>query len=375
VRPSLRFLALAIVGWAGIRAATLGALPGAEMFRIDRSEAKSPPSIVATEFPAIPPVETAEAASSFGNGGRAGVQYVPAAIGVPVMIRQGIAPVYNLPAATRLPATRPIEATPLTDALAEPGPDFYSRIPPLDKWPLTRIATASAPLGRSSVVIVPGQSIPAALRQNSLDRIQLTAWALLRSRPAVGGPTSLASAGTLGGSQAGARFNYNVTRQIAATVRTSSDVGRRGGEVAAGLRVQPFVSIPVWFTAERRQRLGRYGGGRNAFALFAEGGVYDEPLPWRFTLDAYVQGGIVGLHSRDRFIDGALTMTRPVYKNFYAGLGAWGGAQPGLYRLDAGPRVTLRIRNNMRVHLDWRQRLAGNARPGSGPALTLAGNF
>jgi hypothetical protein len=68
-------------------------------------------------------------------------------------------------------------------------------------------------------------------------------------------------------------------------------------------------------------------------------------------------------------------MTRPVYKNFYAGLGAWGGAQPGLYRLDAGPRVTLRIRNNMRVHLNWRQGLAGNARPGSGPALPLAGNF
>jgi hypothetical protein len=198
---------------------------------------------------------------------------------------------------------------------------------------------------------------------------------LLRSRQGVVGSTSLASGGTLGGSQAGARLSYNVTRQIAATLRTSSDVGRRGGEVAAGIRVQPLVNIPVWLTAERRQRLGRYGGGRNAFALFAEGGVYDEPLPWQFTLDAYLQGGVVGFHSRDRFIDGGLTMTRPIYKNFYAGLGVWGGAQPGLYRLDAGPRVTMRVRNNMRVHLDWRQRLAGNAQPGSGPAVTLAGNF
>jgi hypothetical protein len=146
-------------------------------------------------------------------------------------------------------------------------------------------------------------------------------------------------------------------------------------EVAAGVRVQPLTNIPVWLTAERRQRLGRYGGGRNAFALFAEGGVYDKPLPWRFSLDAYLQGGIVGFHSRDRFIDGGLTMTRPVYKNFSAGLGVWGGAQPELYRLDAGPRVSVRVRNNMRVHLDWRQRLFGNARPGSGPALTLAGDF
>jgi hypothetical protein len=53
----------------------------------------------------------------------------------------------------------------------------------------------------------------------------------------------------------------------------------------------------------------------------------------------------------------------------------WGGAQPGLYRIDAGPRVTMRVRDNLRVHLDWRQRLAGNAEPGSGPAITLAGDF
>ena len=42
VRPSLRFLGLAVLGWAGLRAATLGALPGAEIFRIDPSEAKPP---------------------------------------------------------------------------------------------------------------------------------------------------------------------------------------------------------------------------------------------------------------------------------------------------------------------------------------------
>jgi hypothetical protein len=64
-----------------------------------------------------------------------------------------------------------------------------------------------------------------------------------------------------------------------------------------------------------------------------------------------------------------------VFRQFSVGLGVWGGAQPGLYRLDAGPRVTMRVRGNLRVHADWRQRLVGNARPGSGPALTLAGDF
>jgi hypothetical protein len=35
----------------------------------------------------------------------------------------------------------------------------------------------------------------------------------------------------------------------------------------------------------------------------------------------------------------------------------------------------MRVRRNVRVHFDWRQRLAGNALPGSGPAVTLAGDF
>ena len=54
MRPSLRFLALAVFGWAGVRAATLRVLPGADLFKVERSEAKPPP-IVATEFPPVEP--------------------------------------------------------------------------------------------------------------------------------------------------------------------------------------------------------------------------------------------------------------------------------------------------------------------------------
>ena len=74
-------------------------------------------------------------------------------------------------------------------------------------------------------------------------------------------------------------------------------------------------------------------------------------------------------------VDGALTLTRPLYRNFYGGIGVWGGAQPGLYRIDAGPRLSYRVRDNIKVHLDYRQRLAGNALPGSGPVVTLAADF
>lgn len=369
MRPSLRFLALAVFGWAGLRAATVGALPGAELFRIERSEAKPPP-IVPTEFPPIDPLLPAPSAEDGGPLGEAAYGYPPAARGA-VAPGAVAVPVYYVPAA--LPAAE--RGTRLANALPDPRPHFYAPVPALDEWPLSRIAASSLPPLRSEVV-APRQSVPAALKRNGIDRLQLTMWALLRSQaPGVAGSRSLSSSGSLGASQAGARLAYNFTPQVSAVLRSTSEVGRRGGELAAGMRIQPVRSIPLWITAERRQRVGSYGGGRNAFALFFEAGVYDRAMPMRFTLDTYLQGGIVGLRSRDRFIDGALTLTRPVYRQFSAGLGVWGGAQPGAYRVDAGPRVSMRVRKNIRVHVDWRQKLAGNAAPGSGPAVTLAGDF
>lgn len=367
MRPSLRFLAMAVIGWVALRAATLGVLPGAEVFTVDRSEAKPPP-IIPTEFPPIEPIEPAARGEVSASQVPASTPLVQSGYARPIVL-----PVYY--AASSSSPALPQRATLLGNAVPEPAQQFYSAIPVLDQWPLSRIAATSMPPLRSEVT-APAQSLPAKLKRSGIDRLQLTAWALLRGQQgAVVGPTSLANGGSLGGSQAGARLTYNFTRQIAAALRTSSDVGRRGGEVAAGVRVQPLRGIPLWLTAERRQRIGRYGDGRNAFALFFESGLYDRAMPWRLKLDAYLQGGVVGLHSRDKFIDGGLAVTRPVYRQFSAGLGVWGGAQPGVYRVDAGPRVTMRVRNNLKVHVDWRQRLAGNAAPSSGPAITLAGDF
>jgi hypothetical protein len=267
----------------------------------------------------------------------------------------------------------PIHYASYTPILPEPRPTFYSRVPQLDEWPLSRLASSSMPARSQAAAPVQTQAPSIAAR---LDRIQLTMWAMLRPQHGtIGAPTSLASGGTLGGSQAGARLFYHVSPTLAMVFRSSSDVGRRGGEVAGGIRYQPVRTLPVWLTAERRQALGHYGGGRSDFALFAEGGVYDQPGPWSFLIDGYAQAGVVGLRTHDLFADGGLTLTKPVYDRFSAGIGVWGGVQPGLYRIDAGPRITMRVRRNIKVHLDWRQRLAGNARPGSGPAVTLAGDF
>jgi len=81
------------------------------------------------------------------------------------------------------------------------------------------------------------------------------------------------------------------------------------------------------------------------------------------------------LTSRDWFVDGQAAVARSVWRNFSAGLGLWGGAQPGLSRLDAGPRVSMRVGSRMRVHLDYRHKLVGNAQPGSGGVVTVAGDF
>ncbi|MBA3511096.1 hypothetical protein [Sphingomonas sp.] len=377
---SLRFLALAVVGWAAVRAATLGALPGSEVFTLGRSEAAPDalaasdiPAIVPTEFPAIEPLgmETTQPVVEPAAAMPPPWMYAaaPAASRVPIYYYPASVPRGAAPAEAWLPAHR---RSRLTEIAPEPAAVFYSPIPQLDDWPLSRIASAAMP-SRRSTTTAGQQSLSQPALQARLDRLQLSAWALLRGQP---GPAGLATGGTLGGSQAGARLTYNFSPLLAATLRSSSPVGgARGGEVAAGVKVTPFRSIPVSLTAERRQAIGSTGGGRSAFAMFLEGGLYQRPIAWGFNLDAYAQGGVVGIRSRDLFADGGFTLTRPLYGRFSAGFGMWGGVQPGLYRVDAGPRVSMKVRNNMRVHLDWRQRVAGNAEPGSGPAVTLAADF
>lgn len=367
MRPSLRFLALVAVGWAGVRAYSLGALPKGSLSLIEPSEARSAPPLVPTEFPPIEPAQEPATAPVPAAMYPAAAPQVMAPQMRPVAV-----PVYYGVHSVSVPLP-PVRPAAETADLPQPRRFNYGQVPSLDEWPLSRLASVAVGQ-RQSTVVLPAQSTP-LLNPNRLDRLQLTAWALVRTQQnGVLGPTSLANGGNLGGSQAGARLTYAFTRQIAASFRTSSDPTRRGFEIAGGVRVQPLVSVPVWITAERRQRIGQFGG-RNDFALFAEGGLYQQPMPWQFNLDAYLQAGVVGVKSRDYFIDGSAAVTRPVYKNFSAGFGVWGGAQKGLYRVDVGPRITMKVRNNVRVHFDWRQRLAGNAQPGSGPAVTLGANF
>ena len=346
---AIRFLGIALVGWIGLRSAALGLIPGAEALAVIPGFTPAP--VIAYD---PPPTPIQAAAFAFPNP-------QPAVF----------------PSAALLPSVRPtpaVDAALARSAMAPaPPPVWFTPPPKLDEWPLSRIASSSQSQRQSTPVRTrPG---PAPI-QPRLDRISLTTWALLRQIPA-GTPLpedSLASGGTLGGSQAGARLAYAFNRALAASLRLTSNIGgENGAEVALGMRWTPLRSIPASITFERRQGIG--DAGRSAFALFAEGGVYERPMPFRFTLDAYAQAGVVGFKHSDYFADGAVTFTRPVWRRFSAGAGVWGGVQPGVYRIDAGPRLSLRVGRSMRVHLDYRQRIAGEASPGSGPAVTVAGDF
>ena len=394
---SLRFLGLAVAAWAVLRASTLGILPGAEAFTVARAEAAPAPTAAPAYSPPLDLPEVMPAAGpdyagypAYGayppSGAYPGYAPYPPPAGYPAPPPGYAAyapprgypppPVYYFQAAAAAPTAPPqipqgeSQDQPASWDLAEAQPQFYSPVPHLDDWPLSEIASA-APPGRSSrpAAAVLSQIIPA----KHLDRLQLSAWALLRGRP---GPGALASGGTLGGSQAGARLTYAFDPRLALSLRSTSPIGgSRGGEVAGGVRLTPFASVPVALTAERRQRVGRFSTGRSDFALFLEGGLYRKPIGWDLLLDGYAQAGVVGHRTRDMFADGGFTVVRPLYGRFSVGLGGWGGYQRDLYRVDAGPRLSMRVRDNIRLDLDWRQRLAGTAEPQSGPALTLAADF
>jgi hypothetical protein len=55
-----------------------------------------------------------------------------------------------------------------------------------------------------------------------------------------------------------------------------------------------------------------------------------------------------------------------------------GGAQPGISRLDIGPEIQVRLplpQGGARLSVEWRERVAGDALPGSGLAITLGADF
>ena len=221
-------------------------------------------------------------------------------------------------------------------------------------------------------------TLPSVAGSGSLrsSRFQLSAWALIRGDVSPG----LAAAGQLGGSQIGVRARHPLSKGVQLAARVSGPANsRRGKEAAVALDLRPFEILPVTVTVERRLQLDR--GGRNAFGIGLSGG-FDREVVRRIWIDGYAQAGLVGFRSRDAYVDGAIRTEREIMKlgsaRIGAGAGLWGGAQPGASRMDVGPQIVLRAplgKMSVRLGAEWRQRVAGNARPGSGSALSLGADF
>jgi len=199
-----------------------------------------------------------------------------------------------------------------------------------------------------------------------------------------GGGDALAAGGQLGGGQVGARVAWRLNPDGPARVALAARVyaplnDRDGAEAAAGVDIYPLPGRPLRLSVERRFDIG--GKGRSAWSAYAAGGFWREVRPG-IELDGYAQAGIVGAYSADPFADGALRITRrrdvAPGAALRLGGGAWAGAQPGVERLDIGPRIALTLPiagKSITAAVEGRFRIAGDAAPGSGAALTLAADF
>lgn len=332
-RP-LRFLAIVLGGWIGMRTLALfqaGDLPLA---------------------PLAGPVEHIVAALGIGTAEVAERSPLPTtgATPVPRPNRPPIAPPppSRIPtAAARTAGDRPTPATTTTTTTPRPTP------PP----PQLPLAT------------------PAAITPRGPSRLAGSVWGITRD-----GGIGQASGGQLGGSQAGIRVTYalGASRRVALAARLSTPLAGRGAEAALGLDWQP-TRLPIHLLAERRIAID---GGRGGTMLGLVGGYGPAPVAGPVTIEGYGQAGLIARDGTEAFVDGALRLAHPVARRGKArldvGIGAWGGAQRGAARLDIGPSLGLVVpvaNHSLRLTADWRQRIAGDARPDSGPALSIGTNF
>ena len=247
-----------------------------------------------------------------------------------------------------------------------------------------RETESSAPPARSFATFESPASPPALPLARSggamVSRWQGSVWLLWREGS--GNLQDLVTGGRLGGSQAGLRLDYDLTQssigRAAIYGRVSSAFNRPASpESAVGVTWQPTRSIPLSIAAERRFALG--DGARNANALFAVGGFGPRPVLGKLEAEAYAQAGVVGFHRRDLFADGKLSLLAPISRTpIRTGLSFSGGAQPQVERLDIGPELQFRLplpHLASRISIEWRERVAGQASPSSGLAVTLGADF
>ncbi|ATY32902.1 hypothetical protein [Sphingomonas psychrotolerans] len=336
-RP-IRFLALVVLGWIGVRIALLwsatGSLP--EAIRAFAPIAATP------DMPATP--------TAVGHSAQ----------------RAGLPPA-RLP-----PGPRRIGGAPLSTRPAAPAPD-----PERVQMALMGLIQYGVPATIVAAAVTP---LPPAAQPENLPALpshwSASAWLVARPGTGLG---AAPGASQLGGSQAGLRVAWLLwpRQRLAGFGRLVTPLRGKGAEASIGLEWQP-TRAPVRVVAEQRFGLDGIRGGPG---LGVAGGFEGTVGPG-FRLETYGQAGAIRRLRTEAYADGAVRVTRTLAEGggerLALGGGAWAAAQRDATRLDIGPSATLALplgKQNVRLVLDWRQRVAGTARPGSGFALTLGSDF
>lgn len=214
-------------------------------------------------------------------------------------------------------------------------------------------------------------------------------WLLMRS--GTSNAAQAAGAAAYGASQAGAVVRYRLrpgsARDPYAYLRASLALGApsRDRELALGAGLRPVEHLPLRLLVEARLQDTQALPPRLRPAAMVVTELPWQALPLGFRGEVYGQAGYVAGQDATPFFDAQALADRPMPGllpasfDLRTGLGAWAGGQKGAARFDFGPRASVALDFGagppVRAALDWRFRMAGNALPGSGPALTVTTGF
>lgn len=234
-----------------------------------------------------------------------------------------------------------------------------------------------------SVVLDKIVSYPLPHHSKERNDLAISGWLLLRPSAV---SSNIATLGQLGGSQVGTKItsklaSFGTAVQLNGFARGSIALSPIGsGEAAIGMSLRHTGALVSEIQVERRVKLS--AGGRNDFAVVASTSLYSLPLTPRTTLTGYAQAGIVGVKARDLFIDGSAKLDRRLRttdrSEVSVGVDVWAAAQPHIHRIDIGPHLSVKQhlgKGAITISGEWRFRLAGNATPTSGPAISAGFDF
>ena len=254
-------------------------------------------------------------------------------------------------------------------------------LPPMLAAAYFGVTRPSRPGVPAAASLEPG--LPQHAPPNAGARWSGDAWLMVRQDTTAGVASGRPSYGR---SQAGGVVRYRLAPSSGhapqAYVRASSALaGPLERDLVAGISARPAPRVPLRVALEARvTQTGRGTELRPAAIAVTELPV--ARLPHGVRGEAYVQGGYVGGAFATAFVDGQARAERTVAwlgdTEVSAGAGVWGGAQKGAARLDLGPTAAVSFRvgeTRGRVAADYRFRVAGDAEPRSGPALTLSAGF